>query len=234
MGAIYRRELQAYFTSPIAYIFLAVFNVFAGFYFYMTSIYMRTSDMSGTFGNMFMIMLFLMPILTMKLLSEERRQKTDQCLLTSPASLGEIVIGKYLASLTVFAISLVCFVLYAVILSGFVALEWTVFVGNLLGLFLLGGSFLSVGLLVSSLTENQVIAAIAGFLAMMVLYMVDVVSYQISNTLIKNLLMALSFYSRYSEFTTGIFNLSSVLYFISASVIFNFLTIRVLERRRWG
>ena len=234
MGAIFRREMSAYFTSPTAYIYLAVFNIFAGLFFTISCLSTATSDMSGVFGNMFMIFLFLIPILTMRLISEERKQKTDQCLLTSPVSLTGIVLGKYFAALAVFTISLVTFIIYALILSIFSPVAWAVILGNVVGVFLLGVAFISVGLFVSSLTENQVIAAIGGFVAMMLLYVIDMISSYVSNAAIKSALTSLAFYSKYYEFTTGIFSFTNILFFISTAVIFNFLSIRVLEKKRWA
>ena len=100
MGAIYRREIGAFFSSGIAYIFLAVFYLFAGYFFYASSLYSATTDMSGLFSSLFMVIVFLIPILTMRLFSEELKQKTDQGLLTAPVSLPGIVLGKYFAALT--------------------------------------------------------------------------------------------------------------------------------------
>ena len=234
MSAIFRREMSAYFTSPTAYIYLAVFNLFAGLFFTMNNLSYATTDMSGLFSSMFLIFLFLIPILTMRLMSEDRKQKTDQCLLTSSVSLTGIVLGKYFAALAVFAISLLTFLLYAVILAAFSPVVWSVIFGNILGVLLLGAAFISVGIFVSSLTENQVIAAIGGFVAMMLLYIIDMLASFISNTTIQGLLNRLAFYSKYYEFTTGVFNFSSILFFISTAVIFLFLTVRVLEKRRWS
>lgn len=234
MAAIFRRELSAYFSSATAYIYLAVFNFFAALFFSMNNLYSATTDMSGLFANMFMIFLFLIPILTMRLMSEDKKQKTDQCLLTSPVSLYGIVLGKYLAALVMFAVSLLTFLLYAVILAAFSAVAWPAIIGSIVGVLLTGSAFIAVGLFISSLTESQVIAAIGGFLAMMLLYTIDMLASFISNTTIQNLLNSLAFYSKYYEFTTGVFNFSSILFFISSAVIFLFLTVRVLEKKRWS
>lgn len=234
MGAIYRRELTAYFTSATAYVFLGVFTLFAGLFFTMTCISYNTTDLSGIFSNMFVILLFLLPILTMRLLSEEKKQKTDQCLLTSPVSLSGIVLGKYLAALTVYAMAHAIFLIYGLVLAVFSPVPWLSVMGNLAGMLLLGAAFLAVGLFVSSLTESQVIAAIGGFVAMMILYLMDFFATSIPVEFISKALQSLSFSTRYSEFTTGIFNISSVLFFISVAVVFNFFTIRILEKRRWS
>ena len=234
MGAIYRRELSSFFTSPIAYVFLAVFNIFAGIFFTSSCLSYATTDMAGVYGNMFLMLLFLFPILTMRLFSEEKKNKTDQCLLTSPVGLTSIVVGKYLAAVTVFAVSLITFIIYAVILAAFSPVSWAILIGSILGTFFTGVAFIAVGVFVSSLTENQIVAAIGGFVLMTLMYLVDLLAQSVTNTNLQNFIMKFSFYSKYSEFSTGIFNISSILFFISTAVIFNFLTIRVLEKRRWG
>jgi ABC-2 type transport system permease protein len=109
-----------------------------------------------------------------------------------------------------------------------------VVVSNYIALLLLGSAFIAVGMLVSSFTESQVVAAVAAFLVIMLLYMIDVIAGYVSIDFISNVLNSLSFYTRYYEFTCGIFNLSSVIFYISAAVIFNFLTIRVFEKKRWS
>lgn len=234
MGAIYRRELGAFFSSSMAYIFLAVFYLFAGWFFYGSSLAGATTDMSAMFSSLFMVVVFLIPILTMKLFSEELKQKTDQGLLTAPVSLSCIVLGKYFAALTLYTIAISITLLFGLILSFFGTISWGICFANFLALFLLGAAFISVGLLVSALTENQIVAAVGGFVALMLLYMIDVVASYVNVEIIQKILTALSFYTRYYEFTCGLFNLPSVLFYISVAVIFNFLTIRVFERRRWA
>ena len=234
MGAIFRREMNAFFTSPIAYVYFAVFNVFAGIFFFSYCIASGTTDMSGIFMNMFTILLFLIPVLTMKLLSEERKQKTDQCLLTSPVSLTGIVLGKYLAALCVYAISLITFLVYALVISAYAPLNWAVIAGNIVGLFLLGAAFISIGLFISGLTENQILAVIGTFVVLMIIFFSYYFADSINNTLVKKIITVVSFQSRYEKFTTGVFSITGMLFFVSVAVIFNFLAIRTLERRRWA
>ena len=167
MGAIYRREIGAFFSSGIAYIFLAVFYLFAGYFFYASSLYSATTDMSGLFSSLFMVIVFLIPILTMRLFSEELKQKTDQGLLTAPVSLPGIVLGKYFAALTLYTIGIAIVMLYGMILSFFGEVAWGIVFANFLAMFLLGAAFIAVGLFVSALTENQIIAAVGGFVALM-------------------------------------------------------------------
>ena len=234
MGAIYRREIGAFFSSAIAYIFLAVFYFFYAFFFSMGCLYSSTTDMSVVFSSMFMVILFLIPILTMRLMSEEKKQKTEQGLLTAPVSLTEIVLGKYLSALTLYTLGIVIFFVYALILAYFGKVSWTMILSNCLALFLLGGAFIAVAMFVSALTENQIVSAIAGMFSLLLLYLLDSVSSVVSWEWLSTLLTKLSFYTRYYEFTQGIFDLSSVLFYISVIVLFNFFTVRVFEKRRWS
>lgn len=235
MGAIFRREMKAYFTSPIAYIFIAVFYVYTGYFFVMGNIYSGTTEMSNLFAMVFTIMMFMLPLLTMRLFSEEKKQKTEQALLTAPVNLFEIVFGKYMAAMVVFLISMGIYVVYALVLYGMAGnLSVATFLGNMLGLLLLGMAFISAGIFVSVLTENQIVSAIVAFILNMLMYMIDAIAASVTVAPIKSVLQSLSFYTRYYEFTTGIINIGSVIFFLSVAFIFNFLTVRVLEKRRWG
>ena len=234
MGAIYRREMNAFFTSGPAYVFLAVYFLFSGYFFYAGTLSQATTDTSAMFGALFLVVLFLIPILTMRLLSEEKKQKTDQGLLTAPVGLWSIVLGKYFAALTLYVIAISIVFVYALILSYFGTVVWATLLANYFAMILLGSAFIAVGVFISSLTENQMASAVASFLALMLLYMLDSIGSGISVEFIKNIFTSLSFYSRYIEFTMGIFNLSSVVFYLSAAFLFNFFTVRVLEKRRWG
>ncbi len=234
MGAIYRREIGAFFTSGIAYVFLAVFFVFSGYFFSINTLAVGSTNMAGMFANLFLIIIFLIPILTMRLFSEEKKQKTEQGLLTAPVSLTSIVLGKYFAALTLFTIGISIVFLYGLILSLFGTVAWMTLLSNFLALLLLGAAFTAVGVFISSMTENQVIAAVGGFVCLMLLYMIDVIASSVSVTWLQEFLYDMSFYSRYYEFTCGIFNLSSVLFYVSTAVLFNFFTVRVFEKRRWS
>ncbi len=235
MGAIYRREMGAFFTSSIAYVFLAVFYLAAGYFFFGSSLAAATTDMSGVFSSLFFISMILIPVLTMRLLSEEKKQKTEQGLLTAPVSIGGIVLGKYFAALTMYAIGIGITLLYALILSFFGAVTWGIVIANCIALLLLGAAFIAVALFISSLTENQVVAAVLGIIVLFALYMLDVVAQFAENLpVVPTILNALSFYTRYYDFTAGLFDPASVLFFVSTAVIFNFFTVRVFEKRRWS
>lgn len=235
MLAILKRELSSYFTSPIGYVFLAVFYFFSGMFFYSV-LYSNSTDISYVFSGMFTVLLFVVPLLTMRLMSEEKKQKTDQLLLTSPVSLTGLVLGKFLAAVCMYAIALAVTVIYSLILAGFASPEWMVVIGNIFGSLLLGAALIAIGLFISSMTENQMIAAVGSFAVMMFILMMDSFVSIIPSSLsfISKILTGLSFMTRYNELVTGILNIGTILFFISVAVVFNFLTVRVLEKRRWG
>ncbi len=234
MGAIYRREIGAFFSSSIAYIFLAVFYIFSGLFFSLDNIAVGSTNLSGVFSTLFFISIFLIPILTMRLFSEEKRQRTEQGLLTAPVSLTGIVLGKYFAALTMFVIAVSIVFIYGLILSLFGTVAWLTLISNYLAVLLVGAAFIAIGLFVSSLTENQVAAAVGGIVCLAMLFLIDVVASFVKIGWLQSVLYDLSFYTRYYEFTCGIFNLSSVLFYLSTAVLFNFFTVRVFEKRRWS
>ena len=234
MNAILKREIRAYFDSLIGYIYITAFFAGSGILFSVSSLQYGSTDMSGMYSGLFYILLVLIPILTMRTLSEEKRQKTDQLLLTAPISLTSLVLGKFVAAMLIYSIGVCMTLVYATVVSFFGAVSWLTVFGNVVGLLLLGAAYIAVGMLISSLTENQVIAAIGGFAAMLVLYLISAIATIIPVDWIAKIFTELSFAERYSPFTYGVFDFSNVLFFISATVIFLFLTIRVLERRRWS
>ncbi len=234
MGAIYRRELGAFFTSGVAYVFLAVFYLFSGYYFYNSVISSGYTDTSPMFRSMFIIVLFLIPILTMRLISEDKKNKTDQGLLTAPVGLWEIVLGKYFAALTIFIIAESIIFVYSFILGMLGDVVWASLLGNYFAMLLLGAAFIAVGVFVSSLTENQMTAAVASMVMLYFLYLFDSFADKLTWEWLRKAVVSLSFYTRYTEFTQGIFNLTSVLFYVSTAFLFNFFTVRVLEKKRWS
>lgn len=229
-----KRELLSYFTSPLGYVFVAVFYLFSGLFLYLFPLYSQTADMSSVYVGMFFVMLVMIPILTMRLMSEEKRQKTDQLLLTSPVSLTRLVLGKFLSAFSILVICVFIFVVYGIVLSCFAEVNWAVIWGNIVGMLLLGSVCASSGLFISTLTENQMIAAVFSIGLNIVFILVDSFAAVMPVKFLQDVFYSLSFYSRYSEFTLGIFSLSNVFFFLSVAFVFLFLTVRVLEKRRWS
>lgn len=234
MLAIMKREFNSYFLSPLGYVFLAVFYAFSGLFLYMYCLSMGSADISGVFQMMFFIMLIMIPILTMRLMADDKKQKTDQLTLTSPVSLFGVVFGKFLAAFAIFAIAVAMLLVYALILSTVAAVSWPSVLGNTIGILLLGMLFISADLFISSLTENQMIAAIVSIGLNLFIYLLDAVKTLVPIDFIQNIVGSLSVYYKFSEFTYGIFKIENVLFFISYAVVFNFFTMRILERRRWS
>jgi ABC-2 type transport system permease protein len=234
MTAIMRRELSSYFYSPIGYVFLAVFYVFAGFYFFVSCLMSNSTELSPVFGAMFTIVLFLIPILTMRLFSEDRKHKTDQALLTAPISLTGLVLGKFLAAFVIYLLSLSALLVDALIVAGFAPPNWQMIFGNFTGLLLLGSALISICMFISSLTENQVIAAIGGFASALGLLLLDSLGGVFQNPVAQKIFTGISFFQRYNDFTVGKFDLAGLFFFLSVCAIFIFLTVRALEKRRWS
>ena len=174
MSAVFRREFKTYFTSPIGYFVLAMMFGFSGYFFYFYNMGYKSIDLTAVYSNLFTIVLLLvLPILTMRLMSDDKRQKTDQALLTAPVSLTGIVVGKFLAALLIFAIGISITIVFAIVIAFQVTPDWMVIIGNFIGLLLLGGMVISIGLLISCLTESQFIAALGTFVVSFGLLMVD-------------------------------------------------------------
>ncbi len=236
MAAIFKREFKAYFTSPIGYFVLAILFFFSGWFFYAGNLSTNSADLSSVYNSLFSIVLLaVLPILTMRLFSDEKRQKTDQALLTAPVSLTGIVIGKFLAALLLFAIGIAITFVYAVIVAFQVTPDWMVIIGNYLGLLLLGGAVIGIGLMISSLTESMFIAALGTFGVSFLLVMLDNLTTIFSgNTLVKSVVDFLSVSQRYNNFTMGLINYNDVIFFLSIQALFLFLTVRVLDHKRWS
>ncbi len=247
MGAIYRREMRAYFTTPVGYVFLAVFLAVCGFAFSMSTLEAGANSSVATyFVYCVFIFAIVLPILTMKLFSEDRKNSTEQILLTSPVSLTGIVMGKFLAAETVFAGALGLNGLNYLLLYKYAELPaygsptffelqpTELIIGNILGLLFLGTAFIAIGTFISSLTENQITAVIVTVLATVVLTASSLVTDYINNEALRVIVKWISVLSRLTSLTSGLLDVTTFIYFISFVAVFLFLTVRVYERRRWA
>ena len=242
MTAIFKRELHAYFISPVGYIFIAVFLLVSGALFTFTTISAgESSNVAEYFTYIIFTFIVLIPLLTMRLLSEERKTKTEQMLLTSPVSLPGIIIAKFFAAFALFAGTFLVsclnfYVLYKFAEKDFKGIPVTntsVLVGNVIGILLIGAAFIAIGLFISAMTENQLVAAILSIVTIFFLLISGVFSDMINITFIRIILDFLSIFSRFSAFAYGIFDISAIIYYASIVIIFLFLTIRIYEIRRW-
>ena len=234
MTAILKKELKSYFMSPIGYVFVGTFLLINTFFFVSYQIAYSVADTKALFSNVNVIFLFLIAILTMRSLSEEKNKKTDQLLLTAPVKVSEIVLGKYLASFGVFLISLALSLMFPIILFIFGNPSFSECIGGYIGFILLWSALISVGIFISALTENQMISAIFTFSVLLLLSYTDTIAGSIENQLISGILIRLSLFGRYTDFTMGILDFSDVVFFISFTALFLFLTVKVVENRRYS
>jgi ABC-2 type transport system permease protein len=182
MIAIYKRELRSYLTSMIGYLFIFFVLLLTGVYFSAYQLSMLYPKFEYTVSSLTFVFLVGVPILTMRVLSEEKKQKTDQLLLTSPVSVGKIVIGKYLALITVYAIPILIMCAYPLIAGKYGEVSYPVAYTAIFGFFLLGCADIAIGLFVSALTESQVIAAVLTFVLLFAFYMMNGISSFFSQT----------------------------------------------------
>lgn len=222
MAAIFKREMKMYFSSMIGYVFTAFFVLVTAIYFSLQNILSLSPQFENVFNSVIMMFLILAPILTMRLLSEETKQKTDQILLTSPVSVVGVVLGKFFAAVTVFIIALVITMLFPLILSFYGSIAVAQIIGSYIGFFLLGSSFIAVGLWISSITDNQIVSAVATFAAVFLLLMVETIVSSASGNLtfsfifalIIALLIATYFYSNTKDWSVGV-----IVFIVEAAVL---------------
>jgi ABC-2 type transport system permease protein len=234
MWAVYKREMQAFFLSPLGYVFMGFFLLISGYFFTVNNIFTMNANFNTVLGNIIFLFMMLVPVLTMRLLSEEKKTKTDQLLLTSPVPLLSIVMGKYMAAVSVFLLTLLVTSIYPIILFIYGSPALAEILGGYLGFFLMGCTFIAIGLFVSSLTENQLTAYIATFAVLLLMWLIDWITPNLNNMTIVRILEWLSVLKRFNNFGMGILGLSPVVYYISFSAVFVFLAMRVIEKRRWS
>ncbi len=256
MLAIYRKEMRSYFINPIGYVYLGIFLVFSALLCCYTTIVSGTYSTGGYFTFLIFAFIILIPILTMRLFAEERKLRTEQLLLTAPVTITGMVLGKYFAALTIYVggvlLSCINFIPLYVLAAAERAGESSTLnhigpvtgeiVGSVIAIILLGAALIAVGTFVSSLTENQLSAAvitigvIAGMVLLSTLNSLTDSDGQplIAWFAVRSVIDWVSVMSRFSNFSNGIFDYAAILYYASLAFVFLFLTVRVYEKRRWG
>lgn len=235
MLAIFKRELRSYFVSPIGYIFVAVFLVASGLIFsYCTLQQGQNSSVSAYFSMLLVVYIVVLPLLTMKLFADEKKSRTEQLLLTSPVSLMGMVCAKFFAAYTVFAST------YLVSCLSFFALyqygnpNGAVLFGSSLAILLAGAACIAIGVFISSLTENQLVAALLTMGVIVLFVLASAFNSYIDNAVIRAVLNWVSILERLGDFTYGFFDIGALIYYISITFVFLFLTVRVYDKRRWS
>lgn len=245
MGAIFKRDFSSYFTSTLGYIVIALYMLLSGFFFWLICFYSQYNSLVEVINNMLYVVFFLVPLITMKSFAEEKRQRTDQALLTAPVGIWEIVFGKYLSTLALYTICNLSYFLYAIVLLisiPDVTIQWGQLLSGWLGIMLLGAALLAINLFYSSLTEYQIIAAVIGMGTGLVLMLYDSIVGAINsfiNTLFSTshqvvVLDKLSLTNHYMNLVKGVINPADVIFYISWVMLFLFLTVRILDKKRWA
>ncbi|UHA74479.1 ABC transporter permease [Paenibacillus sp. 481] len=232
-NAIFRKELHAYFTSPTSYAAFAVYMLISSLMFYLNFVMFQPSiiDFRLVSGNATFMFIFIIPLLTMRLLADEFRQGTDELLLTSPARLSEIVLGKYAAALLLMVLLVGLNFIYPIVMSFFGPIDMTVVLTSLLGMLLLTAAMAAIGLFASALSQHQMIAAMTGVVLLLIFWLLDWAA-QAAESL-GTWLMPLAMSARLDSFSKGILSGADIVFFITLTVVFIVLSIQVLERKRW-
>ena len=243
MKAIFKREFASYFKSPLGYIFLGLFWAFSAYVFMGTNVAYATTIMASYFSTIVFVFIVAIPLLTMKMFSEERKQKTDQLLLTSPVSVTEIVLGKFLSGLLVLGIGVLGTILYLIFMKIYGNPAIAESLVGYLGILLYGAMLISIGMYVSSRTQNQVIAAVVTLAIVGVLSVSGNFAFDFSSlfngafsfigTFLNGAISFININARFADFAAGTLNIVPLFYFLSITALFILLTIRAIEKRRW-
>jgi ABC-2 type transport system permease protein len=232
--AIFKKEFKSYFLSPIAYVFITVYLVVTNFLFFQGFFIVNQADMRGYFGLLPWMFLFFIPAITMRIWAEEKKMKTLELLLTWPVSDLEIVIGKYLASFCFFAITVLLSITVPITIGILGNPDGGVIVGGYLGSLLMGGAYLAIGLWVSSLTENQIIAFIIGVVVTFVLFIIgNPFVTMVAPSAVVPFLTYMGLGNHFESIGRGVIDSRDVLYYASVIGFFLFLNIFSIESRKW-
>lgn len=234
MGAIYRREMQSYFYTPAAYVFMGVFLGLASVFFGVTNLAARSSNLLALLNQLSYLWMILSPILTMRLIAGERRQHTDQLLFASPCSLSGLVLGKLLAACSVLLLAVGATLMYPCVVAVYGRLYLGETAVGYLGLLLNGCAFIALDLFVSCFARSQMTAVAAGIGANLLVWLADVLASAATIPFVKDSLNFISLYQRFEPFTRGQLSLSNVAYNLMFIAVMIFLSVRVLDAQRWS
>ena len=234
MLAIYKRAMRSYFTSVIGYVFLVAYLAIGGAVFAYTTLFSMSADVTAYYMYMMIVCSVLLPLLTMKSFSEERKNKTEQLVLTAPLSLTGLVLGKFFAAYTVFAGALFVNSLAFLLLYRYALVKTALLLGNLIALLLVGMVYIAIGLFVSALTENQLYAAVGTFAIILAFLMIGILNSLLPSTYwLRYVLDCISVFTRFQAFSNGYFDIVALLYYLSLAAVFLYLSVRVFDRRRY-
>ena len=248
MLAVFKKELRSYFLNAIGYVFVGVFLAISALLCCYTTLMSQTYDTSTYFYFLIFSFIILIPLLTMKLFAEEKKLRTEQLLMTAPVSIWGMVLGKFLAAFTLFtsAVAVSCinfFPLFSYAAADSVNSAYdnpggpiaAVITSSLVGIICIGAAFIALGLFISSLTENQLAAAIVTVAIILGMLLLNIVNgYLTDAPVLRAILNTVCFMSRFAPFQSGILDPASLLYYLSFAGVFLLLTARVYDKRRWA
>ena len=234
MLAIYRREIQSYFYTSAAYVFLGVFLTLGSIFFGVSNLAARSGNLLALLSELSYLWMLLSPILTMRLIAGERKRSTDQMLLASPCPLSGIVLGKYLAACTVLVMAVICSGMYACVIAVYGKLYAGEAAVGYLGLVLQGCAFIALDLFVSCFAKSQMTAVVLGIGVNLLVWMADVLASAVTIEWISRALNFVSLYQRFAPFVRGQLSLSNVMYYLFFIAVMMFMSVRALDARRWS
>lgn len=232
MRAIYRKEMRQYWVSPSGVVFLAAYAALTGYCFSVGNLYAQNGRAAVLFGTLLPMLMYLIPVITMRLFAEERKLRTEQLLFTAPLAVRDVVLGKFLAAFTMFAIGSLPVLLCVALLARYGCFQGLEVLGNLAGLLLTGMAFISIGLFASSITENQIVSAVVSYAILLGLWLLGYFQSYVSDPFFLGVIRLLSYQQHFQELSTGIFSLTAAVYFVGMTLWMLQMTITVLECRR--
>lgn len=231
MKAIFKREMLSYFTTPVGYVFIGVFMLLSGSDYRAALFVNKNGSIGEVLASCMAILVLLVPIITMRLLAEEKNSKTDQLLLTAPVKVSDIVFGKFFAAFCVFLASVATTVPYLIITAVWGNIVLSEIITAYLGYILIGGLLISIGLFISSMTESQIVAAVITYGVTMALFYAGSITVGIE--IIDSVIKYLGILNWSNNFYLGIVSVSDIFYYLSFTLLCLFLTVRKVESRRW-
>lgn len=232
MLAVFKKEVAVYFLTPFGYVFMGMFLLLSGIVFAVYNLWDARGDIYGMLGVLNFVSIVIFPVLTMKLLAEEKRMATDQILFTSPVRLTSIILGKYFAALFVYLVTLCATGVFAAFIMIFGKSSFGAILGSYIGFAMLGAAYIAICLFASSLTDSQVTSAIIGFGFLFGFMIIGMLTNAIPFVFLKRIVSWFAILSKYEEFANGILRIGPLVYYLSFAVGFVFFTIVVVKGRQ--
>ncbi|MGQ3684797.1 MAG: ABC transporter permease [Candidatus Loosdrechtia sp.] len=232
ISTIFQKEINSYFLSPVAYVIIAVFTIFSGYFFSIMLGITQETTLRYSLSYTQFILSVLTPVITMRLLAEENKTGTIEPLMTAPVTDFEVVFGKFLSAWALYNVMIAPTAFYILFLAWVGSPDYGAIIASYIGLVLMGGLFISIGLLVSAVTKNQIVAAVIGIVALLILLVIGLASTG-SEGWFYSTMRYIGTYDHWDTFTKGIIDTRDVIYYVSFTALLLFIVVRIVESRRW-